>query len=230
MSKQNSPTFPIQLVQQNKVQDFYKDLFAQARQEQQAYQAAKEALTLKRRGGTGDAPTDALETEEKTVRKTEQARQSVEEAREALLSRQRAKILERVSTKNLLAPKAGAPSEAEAQVEAAAVEAKMEAADVDPEAARLDKRMARLQEYLNVRVNTANAFRLLLPNLPPKTPKTQVSPKGPEKPAGGPDLASLIEGRKGGYGTSPTAMQRKDAHHKGNTGRSSGSGKNFASK
>jgi len=220
ISKQYSPTFPMHLVQPNKVQDFYKEIFAQARQEQQAYQAAKEALTLKRKGGAADAPTDALG---QTACETEQTRQTIEEAREALLSRQRAKILERVSTKNLLAlaPKAGAPSEGETLVGAAG-EAEAEAAGVDPQAARLDKRVAQLQEYLNVRVNTANAFRHLLPQLPSKT---LVSHKAC---AVGSELASLVEGRKGGRGASPTNMQRHDTHRKGNTGKSSESGKSVA--
>jgi hypothetical protein len=167
------PVFPIQMVQPNKVQEFFKEMYVQSRHEQQSKQAAKDESLLAQKRDTADAPSSKLDPEGQAALEAER----IEEAREALLSRQRAKILARVSTKNLMAT---VQQESEFSTRDtlpasdAAVSATATARDTaaghdddhaDHAAQSLDRRVVRQHEYFNVRVKTQKAFRALLPAL-----------------------------------------------------------------
>ena len=167
------PVFPIQMVQPNKVQEFFKEMYVQSRHEQQSQQAAKDASLLAQKRDTADAPSSKLDLEGQT----ELEAKRIEEAREVLLSRQRAKILARVTTKNLMAvvQQEAEPSTRDTLLASdAAVSATSTARDAaachdddhaDHLAQSLDRRVARQHEYFNVRVKTQKVFRALLPAL-----------------------------------------------------------------
>ena len=154
----NRPVFPIELVQPNKVQDFYKEMYVQARQEQQCHQAAKASSSLARKRDETEALACDADPQEHATLQAMQTKEKVEETREALLSRQRAKILERVSTKNVmvLVQKEAGPCDEAFKSDAAGPTIPRnteEDADADP----IDLRVARSHEYFDIRASTQKA-------------------------------------------------------------------------